>query len=69
MPESKQEDVNVNSVGKTLSSPEELTWFEAVVRQMVSDAVGVLVVAQEAILGLAEGACRDISSTGNVPNT
>lgn len=32
---------------------------------MVSDVVGMLVVAQEAVLGLAEGACEDISSTGH----
>lgn len=35
---------------------------------MVSDVVGMLVIAQEAILGLAEGTCGDISSTGNMPN-
>lgn len=44
----------------------ELTWFE-VICLMVSDVVGVLVVAQEAVLGLADGAHGDVGSTANVP--
>lgn len=47
----------------------QLTWLEGVVSQMVSGVVGMLVVAQEAVLGLTEGTHRDISRTGNMANT
>lgn len=46
----------------------ELTWLEAAVRWMLSDVVGVLVVDQEAILRLSEGARWDFSNTGKVPS-
>lgn len=44
--------------------PVELTWLGAVGGQRICGVVDVLVVVQEAILGLAEQARWDISSTG-----
>lgn len=39
------------------------SWFESAVSQMVSNIVGMLVVAQQAVLWIAERACGDFSST------
>lgn len=46
-----------------------LTRFERLVARLPSDAVGVLLAAQEAVLGLTQGAAGDISSTAPPSHT
>lgn len=45
-----------------------LTWFEDFIFHVAPDVVGVLLTVEEAILGLAQGAAGDISSTADRPD-